>query len=286
MPSTPVSDAVAASPAMPRRDAFIARAESLPGIRSVMRRFHERRFVANRDRNLFRGVFPDRQSAEASAPSARPVGYDNAESAALYLGLTEPDPYDYPAMFWLSRRIGEGVRSVFDVGGHFGMKYYAFENRIPLPPGLRWTVCDVPAVVQRGRAIAAKRDASRRLAFTESYRDVDGFDLLFASGVLQYLPMTLAEWLATIPRRPRHLVVNTTPLHPALGFFTLNSIGTAFCPYRVQKESEFFDALAELGYRRVDRWLNPGKSMRIPTLPEHSLRDYVGAVLELDPGGV
>ncbi|MCZ8337292.1 MAG: TIGR04325 family methyltransferase [Burkholderiaceae bacterium] len=255
------------------------RMAALPGVRAVVAAVHERRFVRNRDRNLFRGVFDTRESAQASSPSSRPVGYDNAESAALYLGRTEPDAYDYPAMLWLARRVAEGARTVFDVGGHFGMKYYAFEPRIAMPADLRWTVCDVPAVVQRGRAIAARRDTAGRLAFTDDHAALDGQDVLFASGVLQYLPMTLPDWLAGLRRPPCHLILNTTPLHPSRSFFTLNSIGTAFCPYRVQHESALFGALESMGYRRADRWVNPGKAMHIPTHPEHSLDDYVGACL-------
>lgn len=259
------------------RPRWTDRVAALPGVRVVAAAVHEQRFATNRNRNLFRGVFDTRESAEASAPETRPVGYDNAESAALYLGRTDPDAYDYPAMLWLARRIAEGARTVFDVGGHFGMKYYAFEPRIAMPDDLTWTVCDVPAVVQRGRTIAARRDTAGRLAFTDDYAALDGQDVLFASGVLQYLPMTLPDWLAGLRRPPRHLLLNTTPLHPGRSYFTLNSIGTAFCPYRVQHEAALFGALESMGYRRADRWINPGKAMRIPTHPDHSLDDYVGA---------
>jgi putative methyltransferase (TIGR04325 family) len=93
--------------------------------------------------------------------------------------------------------------------------------------------------------------------------------------------MTLPDWLAGLRRPPRHLILNTTPLHPEESFFTLNSIGTAFCPYRVQHESALFAALEAMGYRCADRWVNPGKTMHIPTHPRHSLDDYVGACFVL-----
>jgi putative methyltransferase (TIGR04325 family) len=63
-------------------------------------------------------------------------------------------PADYPVMFWLEKFIGEGCRKFFDLGGHIGVSYYAYQLHIGYPQDLRWTVCDVPAVVAKGRELS------------------------------------------------------------------------------------------------------------------------------------
>ena len=59
-------------------------------------------------------------------------------------------------------------------------------------------------------------------------------------------------------------------------FFTVNSIGTAFCPYRVQNQGKLVHSLGQLGYKMVDQWSNPGKELRLPLRPDLSLDHYRG----------
>jgi putative methyltransferase (TIGR04325 family) len=254
----------------------------LPGISALRRILHERAFRANTRRNMFRGVYPSFAAALESAPANRFLGYDNAESAALYFSHMEADAYDYPAIFWLERSFALGARQVFDVGGHIGIKFYAFKRLLTLPADLVWTVCDVPAVVTRGAAVAAKREPAQRLRFTSDYAAVSGADVLFASGVIQYLPMTLLEWLSSVPKRPGRIILNTSAIHPERSFFTLNSIGTAYCPYRVTSEADFLSQMTELGYVKRDQWRTPGKgSLDLPLTPSHSIAEYSGYVFDL-----
>jgi len=245
---------------------------------------YERRFTENTSENLFRGVFDSAEAARRSAPDTRPIGYDNPESAALYFGRMRHEQYDYPAMFWMQQALQAGMRSIFDVGGHVGIKFYAFSEPLALPADTRWLVCDVPAVVERGTAVAARRAVNERLSFTPRYEALDGHDLLFASGALQYLPMTLAQWLDTIARRPRRIVINTTPVHPQFDFHTLNCIGTAYCPYHVFAETPFLEGLAQRGYVLRDRWINPDKRLTLPGDPAHSLDHYSGFCFDLNAG--
>ncbi|MCW7542120.1 methyltransferase, TIGR04325 family [Aquabacterium sp. A7-Y] len=253
----------------------IDRLARAPGLRSAGERAYLKRFVNNVDANLFHGVFDSFAAAAASAPSNRPVGYDNEGSANLAY-LSRIYPTDYAALFWLSNSLAEGLRSVFDLGGHVGIKYYAFRRAIDYPCNFKWTVCDVPAVVARGRELASQRDPEHGLHFTDDYRQASGCDVLYASGSLQYLPLTLADLLATLPRRPRRLVVNLTPIHPSRSFYTLNSIGTAFCAYRVQSHDEFVDAVVARGYERRDEWENVGKALRLPFEDGYDVDSYSG----------
>jgi putative methyltransferase (TIGR04325 family) len=249
--------------------------DRLPVIKGLRKAASDKAFEANTERNMFRGVFDTFAAAQASAPATRPVGYDNPDSAGLYLKRLRIDEHDYPAMFWIARSFAEGMRRVVDIGGAVGIKYYAFGKFIDLPDGIMWRVIDVPAVAQRGREFAQTRP-SPGLEFSDNILDSDGVDVLFASGALQYLPETLPELLARLTRKPRRILINTTPIHANRSFFTLNSIGTAFCPYRVQGHDTFVDGVKSHGYRMRDEWRNIGKALQIPFDPEHSLQDYTG----------
>jgi putative methyltransferase (TIGR04325 family) len=254
----------------------IARAlHALPG-RAATRRDTEQRFRENARENLFLGVFDTFEAAAASAPPTRPLGYDNPESAALYLKRLRVDDYDYPALFWLSQALAEGLRGVGDIGGSVGIKYFAFGRILRLPPEMAWRVIEVPAVVRRGREFASERGVAGALQFDDDLAAIDGLDVLLASGSLQYLPLTLPEILAGLGKRPRRIIVNTTPMHATRNYFTLNSVGTAFCPYRVQHAETFVHSVSRFGYRLRDEWRNVGKRMEIPFHPEESLDDYSG----------
>jgi len=147
---------------------------------------------------------------------------------------------------------------------------------MPYPANLLWRVIDMPAVAQRGRDFAAARGAAGALQFSSEIGDVDGMQVLYASGALQYLPQTLAEILAGLARKPRRIIVNTTPIHATKSFFTLNSIGTAFCAYRVQSHREFVGAVTAQGYELRHEWRNIGKPLRLPFEPGYGLEDYTG----------
>ncbi len=257
-----------------------------PGLRwlsSWHRRRARQAFLANRDDNCFWGEHATWDEAVAAARSCGgAAGYDNADSAQLYHHRTRIDAHDYPALYWLTRSTHEGLRRVFDIGGSIGIKYLAFRDALNAVPDLHWLVQDVPAMVAEGRRLSLERGDSARLAFTNEFDGGQGSDLLFASGVLQYLPETLGERLASWPRDrlPRRIVINTAALHPERSYFTVNSIGTAFCAYRVQTQAELVRGLAVLGYKPRESWANPGKLLTIPLRPDLSLSQYSGLCLD------
>lgn len=252
-----------------------------PVVRGITDRQALESFIANRDQNLFYGVYERWEEAEAAAASYGKSGYDNQESADLYKFMMRIAPHDYPALYWISRSLSEGATSVFDVGGAIGIKFYAFKEHLSAWPGLRWRVQDVAAVAARGRELAGERGVAGQLDFTDKFADGDGFDLLFASGVVQYLPKRLGELLEGFRKLPRRIIVNTAAIHPQHEFYTVNSIGTAFCPYRIQTQAGFIGSLSKLGYRVKESWMNVGKPMTIPFRPDYSIADYSGYCLDL-----
>lgn len=251
-----------------------------PGIRQMDEKEKYRQFLKNNQGNLFFGVFDSLQSASDGIPRDIQTGYDNLASANIPY-TSSINTQDYPAMFWLLRSLNEGMRSIFDLGGHTGVKYYAFRRTMNFPESLQWTVCDVPAVVERGRQIAIDRAPEGNLGFTDQYNQCSHQDILFASGSLQYLPLPLSEFLKSLHQMPRRIVVNTTPIHDTHAFFTLNSIGTAICPYRIQARQEFTASILQLGYRKVDEWLNIGKGLEIPGHSGHNVPAYSGFCFDL-----
>lgn len=247
---------------------------------SVREAAYRRKFLENREENLFMGSFESFAAAEAGAPPSKAIGYDDAE-AAKTLYSHQIYFYDYPALFWLGRSFDEGLRSVFDLGGHVGIKYYAFRRVVPYPQELRWTVCDVPGVVKTGQELAVQREATSQLGFTTDFRDASGCDVLYASGSLQYLPLRISEILAALPEKPKRIVINTAAVHPDRTIFTLNSIGFAVCPYRIQHQDAQLAELVEAGYKRRDAWRNEGKPIEVPFVEGGDKAFYAGCCFDL-----
>jgi putative methyltransferase (TIGR04325 family) len=225
------------------------------------------------------GVYADFDEARRAAPGR--TGYDHPEMATMYDHMIDRlRPDDYPILFWLQRVLRPGS-SVLDLGGHVGITYYAYAAYLNLPPDLRWTVCDVPAVIERGAAMARERSAAQ-LGFTSRLDDAAGCDVLLAAGSLQYLETDLADRLGALPDRPRHLLVSKTPMLDGLQFVTLQNTHHAYNPYRLLDRRAFVEGLSRLGYRLVDSWENPGYSCAIPYHPECAVDRYTGMYLRLE----
>ena len=239
---------------------------------------YRRKFLDNREENLFMGTFESFAAAEAGAPPSKAVGYDNAPADAFY--SHQVASYDYPGLFWLGRSLDDGMRSVFDLGGHVGIKYYAFRRMLNYPADLRWRVCDVPSVVKSGRELAVQRQAAAQLRFTTEIQDASGCDVLYASGSLQYLAQRISEIIAALPVKPRRIVLNTTAVHPERTLYTLNSIGFAVCPYRIQHHDELVAELAQAGYKRRDAWRNEGKPIQVPFVEGGDKPYYAGCCFD------
>ena len=170
----------------------------VPPLGSLRRRARDRRFERGGEIHAFRGVFETYEAAHASAPTTLPTGYDNAASAELYARDLDVGEYDYPALFWVGQSMQEGMRSVLDLGGSVGIKFVAFGKYLDFPSDLVWRVLEVPAVVKRGRELALAYRGGGALQFVGSISDVNGVDLLLASGSLQYLPKSLPEMMLSV----------------------------------------------------------------------------------------
>lgn len=264
---------------------FQSRALSkLVGRSGALRKFamsqYEHSFANGQISGTFRGVYDTFDEAARSAPAVKTLGYDQPDAGAMYRDrMVRVYPADYPMLFWL-KVVQSEVRTVFDFGGHVGVARYAFDPYLQFSSDLSWTVCDVPAVAEAGRQLAAER-VINGLTFTTEPERAAGVDLFFSSGALQYLDWSLPELFARI-ERPKRVLLNMLPITDRKTYFTLQNIGTAFCPYRIINRQELFGGLERLGYRQRDGWTNPDKSCGIPFHLEHSLTNYEGAYFTLD----
>lgn len=227
------------------------------------RKAYEKRFAHNTSENLFFGSFASLEDAAAAAPPNLAVGYENSGGATT-LYSPQVTAWDYPAIHWVADSFSNGMTSLFDLGGHIGIKYYAFKRVLHYPERLQWTVCDVPHVARAGEELAQVRSVESELRFCTDMRLASGNDVLFMSGSLQYLPSTMKEILQELRTLPRRIILNTTAVHAQRTLYTLNSIGVGVCPYRIQHHEEVLKEIRDLGYRRRDVWRNDGKPIFIP----------------------
>ncbi len=253
--------------------------------RSVLRDFYGYFWAFQRKVRTNRGVFESFRAAAASCPTGKRLGYDQHVVAhSNPVNLTSPeeigrfDPRDYPVLVWLARAFEDGT-TVFDLGGHVGLGYYAYRPFIHYPRSLRWVVCEIPPVCVAGRQFAAEREAPG-LEFTEDYNRCEGADILLTCGALQFLEFPLAHLLSGLRRKPKHLILHRVPLGDVPTFYTLQNIGYSYCPYRVQNKQELLNSLAAQGYQLVDSWRD-SKEFRIPFHPRQTVNGFQGIYLRL-----
>jgi putative methyltransferase (TIGR04325 family) len=253
-------------------------ARRLPGYRMASR------LVFGPEHRRMRGVYPTFAAAAAAIPARAKVGYDHPENALLYKEHLEwVRPTDYAAFYWLAPLMREHD-AIFDFGGNIGWSFYAFRRYLDYPTTLRWTVCDVPHVVEAGSRIAAEREASA-LSFTTDVAAASGVKVFYSSGTLQYVEPDLPDLIAGLSERPRHVLINRVPLSENAGFFTVQHLGHSYCPYKIGGRQALWQGMEALGYEAVDTWRCYESSCHVMFQPSRSLDYYCGAYFRLREGG-
>jgi putative methyltransferase (TIGR04325 family) len=246
--------------------ALVARARKWPLLREAVN------LVAGYNR-----VFPDLKAARAAAAWYGRPGADSAEDAgALRAVLATTRPSDYPVLLHLARLPHEGLR-VFDLGGTTGDVFYQYDRHLGFPASLRWTVHDLPGNLERGRHFARRRGESR-LQFADDVEGASGHDVLLVSGALHYFDFTLAEYVAGLAQRPRHVFLNRTPLVEAPTAATVqHTADGVMVACRLLNRAELVAGMEGLGYRLIDAWSVPELSIKLPWDREYWAREYSGA---------
>ncbi|GAA0717920.1 hypothetical protein GCM10009105_25340 [Dokdonella soli] len=237
----------------------------------------QRRFFAARGwQNLHWGVFDSFASAQTfAARFGADTRYRTDHEVGLQQHLTIKS-HDYPILYWLTRllpTLGDG--RFIDFGGSVGASYYAYRDRLPLPRGMVWTVCELPEVVALGRLFAEKR-AAPALSFTDRVEVLDGAELLFTAGCLQFVEQPLAAILGALDRMPRHVLINRLCLTGGTPYVTLHNTGFSVSPCRVDSIAAFVASLVNLGYVLEDSWHCLESSLYVPLHPECTLQHFLG----------
>jgi putative methyltransferase (TIGR04325 family) len=256
-------------------------AGDLPGVWHLRRAAYERQVR----RGLgwqFWGTFPTRSAAEDAARQLGhlPVGYDQPGAAQHGRATYEQmHSFDYPALVAIARAVQDGCRHVVDLGGHLGAKYRAYSRLWRFPDEFRWTVCETSAVVAAAQELP-QVERLPGLSFTTDRDCLRHADLLFASGVLQYLETGLPAVLGELPVPPRRLVLNKVPLSHGPEVWTIQRAGPALVPYHVMNRAQFLSELRQLGYSPVDFWKVTDYAARIPFARGYGTESNSGLALE------
>lgn len=252
----------------------------LPLLMPLARHLYHGYFERQRKGNHYLGVHASYAEALAAVPAGLRKGFDHADAAGQYRNRARNLWIgDYPVLYWLQRLLDGGCRRVFDLGGHIGVAYYAFQPYGRYPTDLHWLVSDLPTTMAAGREWAREHDPAGLLGFADDKQQADGQDLLLVLGAMQYFDYDFAAWLGTLAAPPPHLIINTTPLHDSRGFYTLQNMGFACVPYHVQARPAFLEAMAALGYRVVDAWRNDERQCHVPFNDDCDVDGYSGFYL-------
>jgi len=103
----------------------------------------------------------------------------------------------------------------------------------------------------------------------------DCWHILLIKGAVQFLKDPI-DFLRHAGRLPRHILINKVPIYDREPAVTLEANGAAFCPYHLLNRRQFDATFEDLGFRRVDSWLNYDLNCYIPFYPEYTIPTYSG----------
>ncbi|GIT92011.1 hypothetical protein JANAI62_24680 [Jannaschia pagri] len=226
----------------------------------------------------FSGAYSNRTAALAAIPPSGGRGYNDPAAAEVsFPEMCQREVWDYPLLHWLDRLLPNGSR-VLDAGGHMGTKYIAFSDLIDLNRA-QWTVYDTPAIIGAAQKSQIAGTLPSDLRFVDDLTALPETDILLASGLLQYLDISLTELVDALPERPAAILLNKVALRHGPALFTLERLGPVQTPYQIRSWDDWRAELSALGYEVVDRWQIYDLGHRIPTHPQHGESESWGFVL-------
>ena len=234
----------------------------VPIVRNVLEARYRRRFNSPLGLGAWYGDYDSLTEAQEAAPPRAAIGYGTAGVETQYDNFFRIDAKDFPVLFWLERILEPRMR-VFDFGGNVGHTGLAYRALLTQGSTIDWEVCDLPSMVAEGnRRVEAQQ--IERLTFTTDRDRASGADVFHTAGSLQYAPQSLGEMLAELPAKPRYVVVNMLPTLADRTTVTLQHIGPAYCPYRIEARATLAGAMTSLGYEQLAAWENPETRTFVP----------------------
>jgi len=229
--------------------------------------------------------FSSLEEANIAVESYADMGHEHPVNASQHLEFNKfGRPSDYAALFHIQRILPE-VHEIFDLGGNVGNLFYLYSKDIGGLSRVTWRVLDLPAHIALGEEIAKEREA-HQLKFTQDWADANGVDLLLVSGSLHYFERSLAQMVIELRKKPKHILVNRTPLTDGAPVAAVQDKGDYRVACMLYNKREVIGELTQLGYVLVDEWRATELSMEIPGYPEHRISAYSGFFMSYKGEGI
>ena len=259
-----------------------------PPVTWVLKSLYERR-VRTSGNWWFWGAFESYEAAVRQAPAhpQKAIGYNQAGVASLGSpNYAKLHLFDYPALYWIRRFVAQAGAApritLVDLGGHIGEKYHAYAPYWTSLPALSWVVCETPSAVREAHVIDPNPPGA--LTFTSDRSVIDGADVLFASGSLQYLDWAFWDVLESFQVPPRFVVINKLPLWDGPEIWSLQNAGHSIVPYQFFNRDRFLQRCTRFRYEILDTWLAREASVKIPFHVDLPAARIEGLALSLTVG--
>ena len=248
----------------------------IPGVRYWVARWLFFRPENHHNVYRFLGVFKTRAEAKSKIPPDWNEGLDDPVPEGFDPNIPTRDAN----VVRILSEIMPEVKTIFDLGGRVGECFYRYRTKIPYPPDLRWTICDLPEVTEAGRRIA-QRMGETQIFFTEDQLEGTGADVYLTCGTLQFFEEPFGVMLKRLKELPQRLLINRVPLTEGEDFFTLqHTTGHSIVPYHIRNIDEFIADVEAVGYKLVEKW-TVNRSCDILLRPDHFVKNYHGAYFTL-----
>ena len=122
-------------------------------------------------------------------------------------------------------------------------------------------------MAKHGRELAEQRGDARQLEIHRPLRTARAARSCWPPACCSICRARSASCSRPIARFPRRIVINTAAVHPEHQFFTVNSLGTAFCPPSHPDAGRGGARADATRLSAAETWINPDKPMTIPFAP-------------------
>jgi putative methyltransferase (TIGR04325 family) len=242
---------------------------------------------AKREGISYRGYFKSHEEALRKLSKSQAKEYDilnkKKASDAKHEESTLDNFFhdaDYPLLFWLSKLM-VNQQNILEFGGSVGHFFYSAQKFQPFPDDINWTIAELPAAVDLGKKLAAKR-GEKRLEFMDSERITEAppADIFVTAGALQYTQTDLPDVLSLLKELPTHVLFHHSPCHGERSFWTLQNLGLCEVPYFVHSIKTLKEKMEALGYEVRAQW-KKDRTVEIPFHLNKSIEGYLGFYFEL-----
>jgi putative methyltransferase (TIGR04325 family) len=223
----------------------------------------------------YRNTFPSFAEAQSSASKYIAAGHEHPDEIRYHTSIADSiRESDYPVLFHLAPIIAN-LRRIFDLGGHVGNLFYAYQHKLCFPSNMTWMVYDLPHKRPFAEKLVAERKETR-IRFADSVAEASGSDVFIASGSLHYFDHPLHEILSALELPPPHVFVNRSPFSAGESLITVQDNRSYLVPCMLHSRSELISGMARLGYDLICEWPVHERKLCVPSYPDLTAHTYEG----------